>query len=39
MTMAPNLEHFARQMKAAQDAARQIEPFTSQVDGFDVPAA
>ncbi|WP_428420573.1 2-keto-4-pentenoate hydratase [Methylibium sp.] len=39
MTAAPNLEHFARQIKAAQDAACQIAPFTSQVDGFDVPAA
>jgi 2-oxo-3-hexenedioate decarboxylase len=26
-------------MKAAQDGVRQIEPFTSQLVGFDVPAA
>lgn len=29
----------AHQMKAAQDAVRQIEPFTSQLIDFDVPSA
>jgi 2-oxo-3-hexenedioate decarboxylase len=40
MTIAPpSLDDLARQIQAAQDATRHIEPFTSQLDGFDVPAA
>src|SRR5580765_8367559 len=39
MTNAPDLRVIARQMKAAQDEFRQIEPFTSQLNGFDEPAA
>lgn len=40
MTIAPpSLDALARQIQAAQDATRQIEPFTTQIDGFDVPSA
>lgn len=35
----PEIKAIAREMKAAQDEARQIEPFTARVPGFDVPAA
>lgn len=39
MQAIPELNSLARQMKAAQDEARQIEPFTAQYSGFDVPTA
>ena len=39
MTTPPDVHAIARQMKAAQDEARQIEPFTSQLSDFDVPSA
>lgn len=39
MTHAPDFRVIARQMKAAQDERRQIEPFTSQLSGFDVASA
>ena len=39
MTHPPELRAIAWQMKAAQDEARQIEPFTSRRPGFDLPAA
>ena len=35
----PNVHAIAREMKSAQDEARQIEPFTSRLRGFDVPTA
>jgi len=34
-----NLTAIANEMKSAQDACRQIEPFTSRVNGFDSAAA
>ena len=36
---APDLHALAQQMKAAQDSARQIEPFTTRLPGFDLRAA
>lgn len=36
---ALDLEAIAREMKDAQDATRQIAPFTSRVQGFDLEAA
>lgn len=39
MPTLPELEAIAREMKAAQDAARQVEPFTARVRGFDMAAA
>jgi len=35
----PNVHAIAREMKSAQDEARQIEPFTSRLRGFDVATA
>ncbi len=35
----PNVHAIAREMKSAQDEARQIEPFTSRLRGFDVPTS
>ena len=37
--MAPDLHALAQEMKAAQDAARQVEPFTTRLPGFDLRAA
>lgn len=39
MPHAPDIRAIARQMKAAQDDAQQIEPFTARVNGFDVASA
>ena len=39
MAQRPDPHVIAQQMKAAQDEARQIEPFTSRLAGFDVPTA
>jgi len=39
MTPPHDFRAIARQMKLAQDEVRQIEPFTSQLVGFDVPSA
>jgi len=39
MTHAIDIRAIASQIKAAQSEVRQIEPFTSQLSGFDVPAA
>lgn len=39
MPVTPDLGPIARQMKAAQDKVRQIEPFTSQLSTFDVSSA
>ena len=39
MTPTPDAHVLAHQMKVAQDEVRQIEPFTSQPIGFDVPTA
>ncbi len=33
------LREIARLMRAAQDETRQIEPFTSRIEGFDLPSA
>ncbi len=35
----PNRHAIAREMKSAQDEVRRIEPFTSQLSGFDLPTA
>ncbi|HSO07690.1 MAG TPA: fumarylacetoacetate hydrolase family protein [Pelomicrobium sp.] len=35
----PDVKALAREMKAAQDEVRQIEPFTARIPGFDVPTA
>lgn len=37
--MAPDLHALAREMKATQDAAYQLEPFTARLPGFDLDAA
>ncbi|MFZ5556167.1 MAG: 2-keto-4-pentenoate hydratase [Pseudomonadota bacterium] len=39
MPQAPDIGALAREMKAAQDEARQVEPFTSRVPGFDLATA
>ena len=39
MPPEPDLHAIAQQMKAAQDEVRQIEPFTSRVQGYDVASA
>lgn len=39
MKSADEFRSIARQMKAAQDEGRQIEPWTSMLPAFDVPAA
>lgn len=39
MLDALELQKIARQMRAAQDETRQIEPFTSRIEGFDLPSA
>jgi 2-keto-4-pentenoate hydratase len=39
MVPAHDVRAIARQMKAAQDEGLQIEPFTSQLSGFDVSSA
>lgn len=39
MLDALELREIARQIRAAQDEARQIEPFTSRIEGFDLPSA
>ena len=39
MPPALDLHAMAQQMKAAQDQVRQIEPFTSQLTGFDLSSA
>ena len=39
MSTELDLEAIARQMKAAQDESRQIRPFTSQFDAFDLDSA
>ncbi|MFQ6029429.1 MAG: 2-keto-4-pentenoate hydratase [Dehalococcoidia bacterium] len=39
MTHALDLRAIAHQVKTAQDGVRQIEPFTSQLSGFDVASA
>ena len=39
MTPAYDFRAIASQMKAAQDDSLQIEPFTSQLSGFDVSSA
>jgi 2-oxo-3-hexenedioate decarboxylase len=39
MSAAADLEAIAREMRQAQDATRQIEPFTARVAGFDLEAA
>jgi 2-oxo-3-hexenedioate decarboxylase len=39
MSAAPDLDAIAREMKEAQDACRQLQPFTSRVAGFDLGAA
>ena len=35
----PDLHTLAQQVKAAQDSARQIEPFTTRLPGFHLRAA
>ncbi len=37
--MGPDLAAIAREMKSAQDSARQVEPFTARIPGFDLAAA
>jgi len=39
MTTTADFRAIARQMKAAQDEGLQVEPWTSRLSGFDVPAA
>jgi 2-keto-4-pentenoate hydratase len=39
MPTTPDLGPIARQMKAAQDEVRQIEPFTSRLSAFDISSA
>jgi 2-oxo-3-hexenedioate decarboxylase len=39
MATAFDLHTLALETKAAQDAARHIEPFTKRLPGFDLPAA
>lgn len=39
MPRAPDIGALACEMKAAQDEARQVEPFTSRVPGFDLATA
>lgn len=39
ITRTPDVNAIAREMMSAQDAVRQIEPFTSHLNGFDVPTA
>jgi 2-oxo-3-hexenedioate decarboxylase len=39
MPTSPDLQALAREMKAAQDAARQLEPFTTRRPDFDLAAA
>jgi 2-keto-4-pentenoate hydratase len=39
MASALNLQAIAVEMKAAQDSADQLEPFTSRIPGFDMAAA
>jgi 2-oxo-3-hexenedioate decarboxylase len=39
MPHRPDVKALAREIKSAQDEARQIEPFTTRVPGFDVPTA
>lgn len=39
MLTSAELRILAQQMKAAQDEARQIPPFSEQIEGFDLPSA
>ncbi len=39
MPTQPELESIAREIRVAQEAVLQIEPFTARVPGFDIPAA
>ena len=39
MSAELDLDALAEEMKAAQDAVLQIEPFTSRIPGFDLPSA
>ena len=39
MTISPDLNTIARQVKQAQDLGQRLEPFTSQYPGFDLHAA
>tara|TARA_R110000823_G_scaffold315018_3_gene445327 strand:- start:162 stop:992 length:831 start_codon:yes stop_codon:yes gene_type:complete len=39
MLTSTELHSVAQQMKSAQDEARQIQPFSSQTEGFDLPSA
>ncbi len=39
MPTTPDLHAIAQEMKAAQDGARHVEPFTARVPGFDLEAA